>query len=915
MWKNKKFGIRSKIVSSNLIVVFCLIVSMILVNNQISALQKERNYIINHDLSVHDLTNRIEKRLLDMETSQRGYIITGDENYLLPYKEAEEKWEDEYNQLYNLLSDNPQQQRNLKTIKSTIEHWISIAGAPTIKLKSENKSEELNNFFKSDPGQEDMDQIRTQFDQFRTTETTLTNNRADKLDKQNFILSLYLLGLLILLTTIAIVSALIVSRSIVKTTNEVVHTIKQMATSTGEIEKRIEVKTNDEIKDLSDATNALVDTLSQRNWLQREIAQTILMYQGISSLDTLAAKFISEIIRVTDASFGALYLREENDKNIRYVKEAVYADPNEDIGRTSFTLGQGLIGQCALEKKIQVINNIPGDYRLISSALGEAKPKSILIAPVIFEGESIAVIELASLHVFTSLQQSFVKEILDTFGLTINSVMGRMEIERLLKESQAMTEELQAQSEELQTQSEELNMQSEELRMINEQLEERTEEAEERSRELEIATEELEEKAKQLALSSKYKSEFMANMSHELRTPLNSVLILSEMLAENTDKSLSEEKQEFARIIHSSGKDLLTLINDVLDLSKVEAGKLDMIFEEMNMSELPDQIERNFSYIAKQKGLEFNILKDKNVPDIFYTDEKRFQQIIKNLLSNAFKFTETGSVSVSIRQVEENIISQSLRIYGAEYWLEINVKDTGIGIPKEKQKLVFEAFQQAEGTTVRKYGGTGLGLSICREFTKLLGGKIVLQSEEGEGSIFTLYIPSLPDGINNTEIMEVSTEIAVTNTENQNNVSLIDENEHSLIKATEKNVFKDKSVLIVDDDNRNIFALKTALEKEGMNVITTNNGIECLEIIQAKDDFDIVLMDIMMPGIDGYEAMRRIRENKTLESLPIIALTAKAMRDDREKCIEAGASDYISKPLELEQLFSVMRVWLQDRWY
>ncbi|MED4531848.1 CHASE3 domain-containing protein [Metabacillus fastidiosus] len=915
MWKNKKFGIRSKIVSSNLIVVFCLIISMILVNNQISALQKERNYIINHDLSVHDLTNRIEKRLLDMETSQRGYIITGDENYLLPYKEAENKWEDEYKQLYNLLSDNPQQQRNLKTIKSTIEHWISIAGAPTIKLKSENKSEELNNFFKSDPGREDMDQIRTQFDQFRTTETTLTNNRADKLDKQNFILSLYLLGLLILLTTIAIISALIVSRSIVKTTNEVVHTIKQMATSTGEIEKRIEVKTNDEIKELSDATNALVDTLSQRNWLQREIAQTILMYQGISAVDTLAAKFISEIIRVTDASFGAFYLREEKDKNIRYVKEAVYADPNEDIGRKSFTLGQGLIGQCALEQKIQVINNIPGDYRFIASALGEVKPKSILIAPVIFEGESVAVIELASLHVFTSLQQSFVKEILDTFGLTINSVMGRMEIERLLKESQAMTEELQAQSEELQTQSEELNMQSEELRMINEQLEERTEEAEERSRELEIATEELEEKAKQLALSSKYKSEFMANMSHELRTPLNSVLILSEMLAENTDTSLSEEEQEFARIIHSSGKDLLALINDVLDLSKVEAGKLDMIFEEMNMSELPDQIERNFSHIAKQKGLEFNISKDKNVPDIFYTDEKRFQQIIKNLLSNAFKFTETGSVSVSIRQVEANIISQSLRIDGAEYWLEINVKDTGIGIPKEKQKLVFEAFQQAEGATVRKYGGTGLGLSICREFTKLLGGKIVLQSEEGVGSIFTIYIPSLPEGINNMEIMEVSTEVAVTNIEDQNNVSLIDENKHSLTESAEKNVFKGKSVLIVDDDNRNIFALKTALEKEGMTVITTNDGIKCLEIIQAKDDFDIVLMDIMMPGIDGYEAMRRIRENKTLESLPIIALTAKAMRDDRQKCIEAGASDYISKPLELEQLFSVMRVWLQDRWY
>ncbi|QQZ10174.1 CHASE3 domain-containing protein [Heyndrickxia vini] len=913
MGKKRRFGIRAKIVTGNLIVVLCLIASIILVNNHVSSLQKERNYIINHDITVHDFTNRIEKRLLDMETSQRGYIISGNEDYLKPYQEAESKWEDEYSQLYALLSDNPKQQTKLKTIKTKINHWIRTAGDPTIKLKKENKTKELNQFFSSGNGHKDMDEIRTQFDTFRNTEKSLTNNRAEKLDKQNAILSLGLFGLIILLTVIALGAAIMVSKSIINTVNEVVHTIKQMATTKGNIEKRINVKTNDEIKDLSDATNSLVDVLSQRNWLQRKIADIVKMYQGVSSLNVLNEKFVAGMTKVTDASFGALYLREEKGEDVRFIKKAVYADPHEEIGRESFALGQGIIGQCAAEKEVKVINQIPGNYRFITSALGDIEPRSILIAPITFEGKTIAVLELASLHEFTSIQQNLVDEVLSTFGLTMHSVMGRMEIERLLKESQAMTEELQAQSEELQTQSEELNMQSEELRMINEQLEERTEEAEERTRELEVAKEELEAKARQLTLSSKYKSEFMANMSHELRTPLNSILILSEMLAENSDNNLSEENAEFARVIHTSGKDLLALINDVLDLSKVEAGKLDMVFAEMNMSELPSHLERNFSHIAKQKELDFHILIDENVPNIFYTDEKRFQQIIKNLLSNAFKFTTTGSISVAIRPVEEAVVSRWLRIEGAEYWVEITVKDTGIGIPKDKQALVFEAFQQADGATVRKYGGTGLGLSISREFAQLLGGKISLQSEEGVGSVFKLYLPSLPNGLQMIDTIEESAEIAATSL--QESVMILEEEEtfmleNELPSRDQKSVFSGKNVLIVDDDNRNIFALKTALKKEGMNIITANDGVECLEIMKEKSDFDIILMDIMMPGMDGYDTMRRIREDEAYESLPIIALTAKAMRDDREKCLEAGASDYISKPLELEQLFSVMRVWL-----
>lgn len=885
-----------------------------MINYQISSLQKERNYIINHDMSILELSNQMEKHVLDMETSQRGYIITGKEDYLSPYKEAETKWKDEYNQLYNLLSDNPNQQKKLMTIKETIEHWIQTAGDPTVQWKRENKTQNLNNFFKTDIGHKDMDTIRTQFETFRTTEKSFTNNLAQRLDKQNSMLTLSLFGLAILLAAISISSALVVSNSIVNTINEVTQTIKQMVTSRGKIEKRIVIKSNDEIKDLGNATNTLIDVFTQRQWLQSNIAELVTMYQGISSIEKITKKFLSGISQVTGASFGALYLREQNDQMIKYVKKAIYADPEDDIGIKSFTLGQGLIGQCAAEKSIMINNNIPNDYRLISSALGEIKPNSILIAPIIFEGETIAVIELASLNEFTDLQQILMEEVLNTFGLTLNSVLGRMEIERLLKESQAMTEELQAQAEELQTQSEELNMQSEELRMINEQLEERTQEAEERARELEYAKAELEEKARQLALSSKYKSEFMANMSHELRTPLNSILLLSEMLTENSDHTLTEETVEYARVIHSSGKDLLMLINDILDLSKVEAGKLEMTFAEMSLNELPSQLEANFSPIAKQKELDFTITKEANVPDIFYTDEQRFQQIVKNLLSNALKFTESGSVSLIIRKVEDKLAQRWFQMKEAEYWLEISVQDTGIGIPKDKQTLVFEAFQQANGATERKYGGTGLGLSICKEFAKLLGGRIVLKSEEGVGSTFTLYLPSLPNGIHHVKETDTYEEIAAT-IQYEDEMAMEEEineveNAHSRIVTLENNVFSNKNVLIVDDDKRNIFTLEKAIKKEGMNVFTANNGIECLKILEEHPNFDIVLMDIMMPEMDGYETMKNIRKIKKFESLPIIALTAKAMKNDREKCLEAGASDYISKPVELTQLLSAMRVWL-----
>jgi len=911
MLNRLKLGIRSKISLGYIVIILCLLATVVILNNQITSLQKERNFIIKYDSNVLTLTNEIEKYILDMESSQRAFIITGKQSYLEPYDNAAENWKIDFNELYQQMKDKPAQQDKLKEIEETIEHWVATSGEPTIQYKKDNNVEALNDFFKVDNGRQDMEKMRKLFDSFRATENAYTQAKANQLDKQNSKLTSALFGILILVSTIAIAIASGISRSIVKTITEVTQTIQEIAATKGDFTRRIHVNTNDEVNELANATNTLLESVEKREWLQSNVAEIVTNYQGISAITKLAETFLSEVAQKTQASLGAFYVREVTENQVQFVKKAAFADTDDCVGMESFKIGQGLIGQCALEKRVLFYDNIPRDYRLIKTGLGEIRPQNILLIPVIFENEVIAVVEIATMAKFSKLQQELVRQVTETFGLTVNSVLGRMEIVRLLNESRAMTEELQVQSEELQTQSEELQMQTEELTMINEQLEERTKEAESKSRELEKAKKELEESAEQLILNSNYKSEFLANMSHELRTPLNSILILSEMLAENSQHNLTDEEAEFAKVIHSSGEDLLALINDILDLSKVEAGKLDIIFNEVNMSEVPVQIEHTFAPVARKKNLVFHISKADHVVDVFYTDEKRFQQILKNLLSNAFKFTEQGSVTLDINQLTPQQLTNNMQDISTD-WLEITVSDTGIGIPKDKHQLIFESFQQADGATVRKYGGTGLGLSICKEFAKLLGGWITLQSTEGQGSSFTLTIPSLPNGIEEEHCQKLAmNEVAVTTVEEEQ----IKEQPVAMEEALqhEVEVFQGKNILIVDDDNRNIYALKTALEKRGMHILVAKDGLECLEVLQANPDIDLVLMDIMMPNMDGYEAMTIIRQQMKRIDLPIIALTAKAMKNDRDKSLQAGASDYISKPLNLDQLISVLRVWLVSK--
>lgn len=771
--------------------------------------------------------------------------------------------------------------------------------------------------------------------EFKTLQETLMEETMGEASQTYQTLVIILIAA-VLLSLIVIVSATLwVIRSTNRRLDEVKDGIKGINYDDLSTLPRLSTDIKDEIGEISLAFNGMASSIEsyhvkekqfteeigRQNWVQTNSADIINLYHRNVSTDSLAEKFIATLTPLMDAKLGAFYLLDgESGKGATFKKVATYADGAENVGGEEYKLREGLVGQCAWDKKVILLEELPENYSVVTTGIGHIKPRSIIIAPVIIKDEVIAVIEMATLTEFTKTHRQLLDKVLETLGIAITNILGRMEVERLLLESQAQTEELQSQSEELQAQSEELQTQSEELRMINEQLEERSRDAEQKSADLQKAKTELEEKAKQLQLSSKYKSEFLANMSHELRTPLNSILLLSEMLAEDPEDLLTDEQREFSRVINSSGQDLLNLINDILDLSKVEVKKLEVMFGEVNVEEFINRLELQFTHIAKHKKLDYEIVRGNQLPDVFFTDEQRLQQIVKNLLSNAFKFTEKGKITVKIEKAPKRDLLKANVSVKAESWLKISVEDTGIGISKDKQSLIFEAFHQGDGATMRKYGGTGLGLSISKEFSNLLGGRVFVESEEGEGSVFTLLIPSLPEGMPQMKEVEAAWKEVASTTETD-----LMEEENMVLNMAEKkevvqpepveeqdisNILKGKTVVVVDDDHRNVYALNNALNKEDMNILTAENGLQCLDILHENEHVDIILMDIMMPVMDGYKAIKTIRNLEKHKDVPIIALTAKAMKGDREKCLEVGASDYISKPLKLDQLLSAMRVWV-----
>jgi HAMP domain-containing protein/signal transduction histidine kinase/CheY-like chemotaxis protein len=649
------------------------------------------------------------------------------------------------------------------------------------------------------------------------------------------------------------------------------------AVTKGDLTRSVTVLAQGEVAALKDNINQMISNLkdttqknTEQDWLKTNLAKFSGMMQGQRSLTAVAQLIMSELTPLVDAQHGSFFMMETEDGDPVLNMIASYAFMERKTVANRYRLKEGLVGQCAFEKKRILLTHVPDDYVCIGSSLGEARPTNVIVLPVLFEGDLKAVIELASLHPFTANYLNFLSQLMDSIGVILNMISSTMRTEELLQEVKRSNTELGAQAKELEEKAKLLEL---------------------KNNEVELASMSLQEKAEQLSLISKYKSEFLANMSHELRTPLNSLLILSKMLAENKDNNLKPEQVKFATTVYSAGCDLLSLINEILDLSKVEAGKMPIDPKNLEIAELQSTIEQTFRQVAEHKGLQFTIETAPDVPPTMFSDVVRVHQILKNLLSNAFKFTERGSVSLQIRPSTGHQRFGLETLNQSKLVLAFSVKDTGIGIPQEKQDIIFEAFQQADGTTSRKYGGTGLGLTISREIARLLGGIIDVQSTPGSGSVFTLYLPALYTGVDAAGL--------------RNTV------DDKTLPALPPDVdFRGKKILLVDDDRRNIFAITSVLKAKGIQVFHAENGKEGIEILKENPDVNLVLMDTMMPHMDGIEATQNIRKIAKFKTLPIISLTAKAMKGDREKCLEAGASDYITKPVDPDRLMAFIHLWL-----
>lgn len=1175
-------------------------------------------------------------QLQDVEIGQRGYIVTGEKSSLEPYNNATSLVKKNIKSLRNITKDNTRQQVRIDKLEPLINQRLVLI-ENRIALRQKQGFEAARQLILNDGGRNLTNEIRRITLEMEAEERNLLEQRNKKAEiaTQEAIntIGFGIPTTFILLTLIG----LYLNRSISNPLRDI--SIKTTKLADGDLSVSVpENNRKDEVGVLVQSFNRMVANLretttrnQEQNWLKSNLAKFTQMLQGQRNLETVARMILSELAPLVAAQQGLFYLTDSDVKPpvLKLIGSYAYQERKNLSNR--FEFGEGLVGQCALEKEKILLSDVPSDYIRIGSGLGEAKPLNIIVLPILFEHEVVAVIELASFQRFTLISLAFLDQLSEILGVILNAIASDIRTSELLQQSQALaqllqnqqgelqesnqrlaekTETLQASEELLRQQQYELQNSNEELQQLNVELEEKAEQlavqkqqVEVKNQELERVRQSLEIQAEELELSSKYKSQFLANMSHELRTPLNSLLILAKLLSENSEANLTAKQMEYSRTIYAAGNDLLELINDILDLAKIESGTMSIEFYPLPFVELRQSLQRMFEEVARTKGLNFNFNFAANLADAMNTDAKRLQQVLKNLLANAFKFTEQGEVCLTVNLAQQGWSPYNESLNQANAVIAFSVSDTGMGIAPEKQKIIFEAFQQADGSTSRKHGGTGLGLSISREIARLLGGEITLKSRLGEGSIFTLYLPfvgsesfaSRQEVVSSEESVVSSQESGVSSqevvssqvfdsllptpysplpapyplhptpytpiTDDRNNIKpgdrtlliveddvkfarilydmalthgfkgivtqngstglvlaqqfqptaiLLDINlpgidgwmvldrlkhnantrhipvhimtvderrqrslqqgaiaylqkpissdtitaaltkikafverqvknlliveddaiqrksivelladddvattsvgtgsdalaairsqhfdcmvldlglpdmsgfalieqikqepngealpiiiytgreitrtqENELRRIAETVIIKDvssperllaesalflhrvqaslpatkqeilvklqssdtiligKKVLIVDDDMRNIFALTSMLENHQMQVLYAENGIEGIEVLEANRDIDIVLMDVMMPEMDGYETTHKIRQNHQFQSLPIIALTAKAMQGDREKCIEAGASDYITKPVDTEQLLSLLRVWL-----
>ncbi|OXA80976.1 hypothetical protein SAMN05444397_101726 [Flavobacterium aquidurense] len=1151
------------------------------------------NFWVNHTQEVIYNLNEGSAIVTEAQTSMRGYLITGDEQFVERYNDAETRSNNYFEKVQELTVDNPTQQKQLIELKVLRDSFFKYLNNQIVKKRLGKDAV----VFDLSAGRVMMNDLRAKIKSVENIEQSLLKERGENSERYGTYSLVLIVVAFIIAFVISIVflfrilkdynERLLLQNELEKKDKETAERIVAISTiasniSNGNYDIRVDDTQADALGSVGESLNSMgvslkssFELLSQKEWMQSGIANLNNVMLGDKTLQKLSKDVIEFLCKYTNSSAGVVYVLEGDELQFSGGYSYIPGKNREFIQK-----GEGLIGQAIISKELLELKVLSPEDIQINYALGQIKPTHIVAIPLL-DTRVEGAIELASIYGFSDLQIEFLKAIANNIGIAIKSTQNRKRVMELLEETKSQSEELQAQhteleaiNAELEAQTEKLQASEEELRVQQEELEQTNEELSERSVLLEEKNNEIQKKSEALELTTRYKSEFLANMSHELRTPLNSILLLSRLLSENNNQSMVAEEIEFAKVIQSSGNSLLGLIDEILDLSKIEAGKMELEFLDVSTREITDMMWNLFNLVAKEKGITFEII-SKDAPIVIKTDKMRLEQILKNLISNAIKFTEKGTVSLEIKinTDDEKIIC-------------FIVKDTGIGIPLGKQPLIFEAFQQADGSTKRKYGGTGLGLSISRELAKLLRGEIILHSKENEGSTFTLCLPVFGSAINKinvekippTEFTEVENEeivpeknkylsavipdeieddrdsvkegdkviliveddinfakslLAFTrnkgykgvvsvrgdyalnfallykpagvlldielpiksgwevleelknhshtkhipvhimsshklkqesllkgavdfldkpvafdkipdvflriehiiNQESQKVLIIEDNPKHAkalaffletyninaeiksevsdglqalnnseidcvildmgvpdkqayqILEGVKKNpglenlpvivftgkslsikeevkikkyadsiivktahsyqrmldevslflhlvedkkdpkdkkeshkklnllnnILFEKKVLIVDDDVRNIYSLTKALEIFKMNVITAFDGKEAIKILGEHPDTDIVLLDMMMPNMDGYETAEKIRSIPKFLNLPLIAVTAKAMTGDREKCIKAGASDYITKPVDIDQLLSLLRVWLYDK--
>ena len=635
-------------------------------------------------------------------------------------------------------------------------------------------------------------------------------------------------------------------------------------------------------------------------------------------MPTVSNMILSELAPLVSAQHGVFYSMTQSSNGDAPVLEfqAGYGYEERRHLSSSFRLGEGLVGQCAKEAKRILITEVPNDYVKISSGLGSSPPLNIIVLPVLFEGSVRAVVELASFSPFSATHQTFLDQLTESIGVVLNTVEANTVTANLLTQSQSQAEELRLQQEELRESNEDLARQAK-------RLEDQNIDAKRRSQEVEQAKRLVEEKAEQLAVSSTYKSEFIANMSHELRTPLNSLLMLAEQLQDNPGNNMSETQVEYASVILSSGKDLMKLLNSILDLAKVESGTMTLESTDLSVRRITNDLLREFGPVAREQGLIFSTEVAKDCPENIVTDPQRLGQILRNLLSNAFKFTVHGQVRIEVRPVADTWNDEGESHNEVTGGVVFSVSDTGVGIEANELHRIFEAFAQGDGSTSRLYGGTGLGLSISETLVGLLGGEITVKSTPGQGSTFDVHLPLVmprsagsrgnvddrapllngekpPIAVSFSPVVEPKPEARLDPRHNGG----------SRPPVLDYHPFAGMTILVVDDDFRNVFALTALLERGHAEVAAAESGGSAIAILEELSSIDLVLMDIMMPGMDGYTTIRTIRNAERFADLPIIAVTGKVLAGERQRCIEAGANDYVSKPVNSAELLATIGRWI-----